>query len=109
MLAGDSCPWLILARALGVSVEPASAHIRRGDDAQTGCDCRLRVGIACASDTAGARPCWSATTATGSALEVPYRQGNLVVIATPEPLDQRRAAPTTRPRASSTASSCHPR
>jgi hypothetical protein len=84
VLAGDSVQWLILARALGVSVEPASAPSATAmtpDGLRLPFTSRYRL----RSDTAGARPLLVREDGDWVALQVPYRQGNLVVVASPEP------------------------
>ncbi|MBV9603083.1 MAG: DUF4350 domain-containing protein [Chloroflexi bacterium] len=85
VLAGDSLPWLISARTLGVTVEPAAqqastATTPDGLSLPLTSRYRLRAGAA------GAEPLLLRDDGDWVGLNMPYRDGNLIVIASPEPL-----------------------
>jgi hypothetical protein len=83
ILAGDSFQWLVAARALGVTVEPAeqTTHMLTpdGESLPQGSRFRLRA------DGAGAEPLLLADDGQWLGLEMPYRNGKLVVIGSPVP------------------------
>jgi hypothetical protein len=85
VLAGDSVQWLLAARALGVNAEPAAepAALATTPDGLT---LPLASRYRLSTDRAGAQPLLVRDNGDWVALRVPYRQGNLLVIASPEPL-----------------------
>ncbi len=84
VVAGDSLPWLLYARNLGITVEP----IRNGADSAATPDGALNLAIVARYrlQAAGATPLLIAPSGDWVALRMPYKQGSLVVIATPQPL-----------------------
>jgi hypothetical protein len=84
IVAGDSLPWLLYARELGVTVEP----IRNGASSVSTPDGSLSLPIVAryrlrADD---ATPLLVDPNGDWVALRMAYKQGSLVVLATPEPL-----------------------
>jgi hypothetical protein len=85
VLAGDSLQWLIFARALGVTVEPSSARsvtATTPDGLVLPLASRYRV----RTDAQQAQTLLVRDNGDWVGLEMPYRQGKLIVIASPEPL-----------------------
>jgi hypothetical protein len=84
IVAGESLPWLLYARDLGVTVEP----IRAGASSASTPDGSLQLPILSRyrvkADTA--TPLLVDPNGDWVALRMPYKQGSLVVLATPEPL-----------------------
>jgi hypothetical protein len=85
VVAGNSVQWLVLARALGVNATPAttpavSATTRDGLSVPLASRYRL------STEHAGAEPLLVRDDGEWVALTTPYRQGKLIVIASPEPL-----------------------
>jgi hypothetical protein len=83
VVAGDSLPWLLYARSLGVTVEPlrASASIARTPDGLL-VPFIARYRLAAASS----QPLLMTSDSEVVALKTAYKQGSLVVIASPTPL-----------------------
>jgi hypothetical protein len=84
VLAGNSLQWLISARALGVTVEPATAQSSTAttpDGLNVPFSSRYRL----VSSAAGAQPLLVRDDGDWVGLKTPYRQGSLIVIASPEP------------------------
>jgi hypothetical protein len=84
IVAGESLPWLLYTRDLGVTVEP----IRNGASSASTPDGGLRLPIVSryrvhADD---ATPLLVDPSGDWVALRMPYKQGSLVVLATPEPM-----------------------
>jgi hypothetical protein len=81
LLAGDSLQWLVAARALGVTVEPAEAttHMLTPDGQSLPEGARFRL------SANGAQPLLLADDGQWLGLEMPYRNGRLIVIASPVP------------------------
>jgi hypothetical protein len=81
ILAGDSFQWLATARALGVTVEPAEQTPRMltpdGESLPEGARFRLSAN--------GAEPLLLSDDGQWLGLEMPYRNGRLVVIGSPVP------------------------
>jgi hypothetical protein len=84
VVAGDSLPWLLYARSLGVTVEP----IRNGADLASTPDSELTLPILSRYRVRadGATPLLITPSGDWVALRMPYKQGALVVLATPQPL-----------------------
>ena len=84
VVAGDSLSWLLYARNLGITVEP----IRSGADGAATPDGALNLPIVALYRlrAAGATPLLIAPSGDWVALRMPYKQGSLMVIATPQPL-----------------------
>jgi hypothetical protein len=84
VVAGDSLPWLLYARKLGITVEP----IRNGADSAVTPDGALTLAMISRYrlHADGATPLLIAPSGDWVALRMPYQQGSLVVIATPQPL-----------------------
>lgn len=84
VLAGDSLPWLLYARNLGIAVEP----IRNGADGASTPDGGLTLPIISRYRVRadGATPLLIATSGDWVALRTPYKEGSLIVLATPQPL-----------------------
>ena len=84
VLAGDSLAWLLYARSLGITVEP----IRDAGSTATAPDGALLVPGAFRYRVrgSGATPLLVVPNGDWVALRMPYRQGSLVVLATPGPL-----------------------
>jgi hypothetical protein len=86
VLAGDSVQWLLLARALGVDVQPASAPASAAtattnDGSTVPFVSRYRLG----PNTAGAQPLLVGANGDWVGVRQPLGQGNLIVITSPEP------------------------
>jgi hypothetical protein len=81
LLAGDSLPWVVAARALGVTVEPAEAttHMFTPDGLRLPLGARFRL------SANGAQPLLLADDGKWLGLEMPYRNGKLIVVASPVP------------------------
>jgi hypothetical protein len=84
VVAGDSLPWLLYARHLGITVEP----IRNGADGASTPDGALALPIISRYRLRadGATPLLIAPSGDWVALRMPYKEGSLVVLATPQPL-----------------------
>ncbi|HLZ27164.1 MAG TPA: DUF4350 domain-containing protein [Chloroflexota bacterium] len=84
VVAGDSVSWLLYARGLGITVEP----IRDAGGTAATPDGALRVPSAFRYRVRadGATPLLVLPNGDWVALRAPYRQGSLVVLATPTPL-----------------------
>jgi hypothetical protein len=84
VIAGDSLPWVLYARDLGITVEPirdAGSTARTPDGALlVPATFRYRV------QASGATPLLVLPNGDWVALRMPYKQGSLVVLATPLPL-----------------------
>jgi hypothetical protein len=84
VLAGDSLPWLLYARELGVIVEPirngATSSVTPDGDLTLSTLSRYRL------RAAGATPLLVAPNGDWVALRMPYKHGSLIVLATPQPL-----------------------
>jgi hypothetical protein len=84
VIAGDSLPWVLYARSLGITVEP----IRDGGstaatpDGVLGVSATFRYRVR----ASGATPLLVVPSGDWVALRRPYRQGSLLVLATPVPL-----------------------
>lgn len=83
VLAGDSIPWLLQTRNLGVTVEPSQPA---PDPAQTPDGLRVPLSSRYRVRADGAQPLLVLPNGDWAALRKPYRQGTLVVIVSPEPL-----------------------
>jgi hypothetical protein len=84
VLAGNSVQWLVTTRALGVTVEPATAQSSTAttpDGLNLPFTSRYRL----VTSAAGAQPLLVRDDGDWVGLKMPYRQGNLVVIASPGP------------------------
>jgi hypothetical protein len=81
LLAGDSLQWVVAARALGVTVEPAelTTHMLTPDGQRLPQSARFRL------SANGAEPLLLADDGKWLGLEMPYRNGKLIVIASPLP------------------------
>jgi hypothetical protein len=84
VVAGDSLPWLLYARSLGVTVEP----IRNGAESASTPDSGLTLPIISRYRVRadGATPLLVAPSGDWVALRMPYKAGSLIVLATPQPL-----------------------
>jgi hypothetical protein len=84
VVAGDSLPWLLYARSLGITVEP----IRDAGSTATTSDRALLVpgAFRYRVRASGATPLLVLPSGDWVGLRMPYRQGSLVVLATPVPL-----------------------
>jgi hypothetical protein len=84
ILAGDSLPWLLYARELGVTVSPAQTQTDAlstpQDDTIPGVRARYRL------KARDATPLLTDANGEIAALRKPYLGGTLLVIATPQPL-----------------------
>jgi hypothetical protein len=84
VVAGDSFPWVLYARSLGITVEPirdAGSTATSPDGALlVAASFRYRVGAG------GATPLLVLSSGDWVGLRMPYKQGSLVVLATPVPL-----------------------
>ncbi len=83
VVAGDSLPWLLYARSLGVSVEPLRASAstaRTADGLAFPFVARYRLAAS------ASQPLLMTEAGDVVALMTPYKRGSLVVIASPEPL-----------------------
>jgi hypothetical protein len=84
VLAGNSLQWLVSARTLGVAAEPAtgqSSTATTPDGLNLPFTSRYRL----TSSAADAEPVLVRDDGEWVGLKMPYRQGNLIVIASPEP------------------------
>jgi hypothetical protein len=81
ILAGDSLQWLVAARALGVTVEPAeqTTHMLTPDGQRLPEGARFRL------SADGAQPLLLTDDGQWLGLEMPYRNGKLIVVASPVP------------------------
>jgi hypothetical protein len=84
VVAGDSLAWLLYTRSLGVAVEP----IRSGATRAVSTDNTLHVSLLARYRLRadGAAPLLVTPDGDWLALRMPYKDGTLVVLATPEPL-----------------------
>jgi hypothetical protein len=84
VVAGDSLPWLVYVRSLGITVEP----IRNGADGASTPDGALTLSIISRYRVRadGATPLLVAPSGDWVGLRMPYKQGTLIVLATPQPL-----------------------
>jgi hypothetical protein len=84
VVAGDSLPWLLYARNLGVTVEP----IRNGAASASTPDGGLVLSIVSRYRVRadGAVPLLVTPNGDWVALRMPYKEGSLIVIGTPQPL-----------------------
>lgn len=83
VVAGDSLPWLLYARSLGVTVEPlrtAASTARTADGLVVPFVAHYRLGAA------SSQPLLSTDEGDVVALRTAYKQGSLVLIASPAPL-----------------------
>jgi hypothetical protein len=81
VLAGDSLPWLLSARALGVTVQPAELTTRAlTPDGQS-----LPIGSRFRVHADGAQPLLLTDDGQWLGLEMPYREGRLIVIGSAIP------------------------
>jgi hypothetical protein len=83
VLAGDSLPWLLYARSLGVTVEPIAASASSAstpDGLSVAFVARYRV------RAATSQPLLVRADGDVLGLQMAYKQGSLVVVASPEPL-----------------------
>jgi hypothetical protein len=83
VLAGDSVPWLFAANALGVSAQPAAPQATA--TTQDGLSVPLASRYRLNTDQTGAQPLLVSDGGGWVALSLPYRQGKLIVVASPEP------------------------
>jgi hypothetical protein len=83
VIAGDSLPWLIYARSLGVSVEPITASAS-GISTLDGLSLSVTARYRLRAD--GAQPLLIQADGDALAIRLAYNHGSLVVIASPEPL-----------------------
>ncbi len=83
VLAGDSLPWLLSARGLGITVEPGQ---RSAEPAQTPDGLHVPVSSRYRLQADAAEPLLVEPNGDWAALRMPYRQGTLVVLSSPEPL-----------------------
>jgi hypothetical protein len=84
VVAGDSLSWLLYARSLGITVEP----IRNGADGAGTPDGTLTLPIVARYRVRadGATPLLVAPSGDWVALRMAYKEGSLIVLATPQPL-----------------------
>jgi hypothetical protein len=84
IVAGDSLPWLLYARNLGVTVEP----IRNGEEGARTPDGSLYLPIEARYRVRADRATPLLIEANGDwvALRMAYKQGSLIVLGTPQPL-----------------------
>jgi hypothetical protein len=84
VVAGDSLAWLLYARALGIEVDP----IRNGATTTSTPDGGLLLSVPSRYRVAaaGATPLLVLPNDDWVALRMPYKDGSLIVIATPQPL-----------------------
>jgi hypothetical protein len=83
VVAGDSLAWLLYVRNLGVAAEPlppAISAVTTPDGASVPVSARYRL------RADGSKPLLVTSDGSVIALRAPYRQGSLVVIASPDPL-----------------------
>jgi hypothetical protein len=82
VLAGDDVQWLLASRAFGLSVEPAapSARMTTPDGSALPFAARFRV------HADAAQPLLLDANGQWLGLQMPYRRGSLIVLATPAPL-----------------------
>ena len=87
VVAGDSLAWTLYARQLGITVEP----IRGGTTSVSSADGQLTLNVLARYRVAAddATPLLEDRQGNWVALRRPYRNGSLIVIATPEPLLNR--------------------
>ena len=85
VLAGNSVQWLVLARSLGVNAVPATDPTVSATT-PGGLSLALASRYRLSTDQAGAQPLLTRDNGDWVALTMPYRQGKLIVIASPEPL-----------------------
>ncbi len=87
VVAGDSFAWVLYMRQLGITVDP----IRGGSTAAVSSDGQLslNVGSRYRVSADGATPLLEDDSGDWIALRMPYLDGALIVIATPEPLLNR--------------------
>lgn len=82
VLAGDSLDWLLVSRALGITVEPTAPS--------TGTTTPDGIGLPFAAHfrvhAEGAQPLLLDEDGQWLGLQMPYRSGTLIVLATPAPL-----------------------
>ena len=83
VLAGDTFPWLLYARSLGVTVEPVAAGAASASSSD-GLAISLASRYRLRADDA--QPLLVRANGDVVALRVPYKQGSLVVMASPDPL-----------------------
>jgi hypothetical protein len=83
VVVGDSLPWLLYVRSLGVTVQPfraSASTARTSDGLVVPFVARYRLGAT------AAQPLLTTEDGAVVALRTAYRRGSLVVIASPEPL-----------------------
>jgi hypothetical protein len=83
VLAGDSLPWLFAANALGVTAQPVAP--RATATTPDGLSVPLASRYRLSTDQGGAEPLLVGDDGGWVALSTPYRQGRLIVVASPEP------------------------
>jgi hypothetical protein len=86
VVAGDSLPWLLYTEALGVTVEPVSDSFTTASTPDGALTIDVMYRFRLTSDGDGSSPLLVAANGDVVALRMPYKQGSLVVLATPEPL-----------------------
>ncbi len=85
VLAGNSVQWLVLARSLGVNAVPVSTQAVSATTPD-GLSVPLASRYRLSTDRADAQPLLERDNGDWVGLTMPYRQGKLIVIASPEPL-----------------------
>jgi hypothetical protein len=84
VVAGDSLPWLLYARSLGVTVEPLRSGASSASTPDSGITLPIVSRYRLRADAAS--PLLVTPGGDWVALRMPYRQGSLVVLASPGPL-----------------------
>jgi hypothetical protein len=84
VVAGDSVAWLLYARSLGITVEPVRNGASSASTPDSGLTLQVVTRYRLRAD--GATPLLVSPNGDWVALRMPYRQGSLVVLASPGPL-----------------------
>jgi hypothetical protein len=84
VVAGDSLPWLLYARSLGVTVQPLRSGASTASTPDSGLTLPIASRFRLRADDA--TPLLITPDGDWVALRMPYRQGSLVVLASPGPL-----------------------
>jgi hypothetical protein len=84
VIAGDSIPWLLYARAVGVAVDPVGDTVATASTPDGTLSMNVIYRFRLRSD--GATPLLVAANGDVIGIRMPYKQGSLVVLSTPAPL-----------------------
>jgi hypothetical protein len=84
VVAGDSVAWLLYARSLGITVEPLRSGASSASTPDSGLTLPVIARYRLRAD--GATPLLVTANGDWVALRMPYRQGSLIVLASPGPL-----------------------